>query len=93
MALDYPSPHLLDFSGISLFSKILSLTLLGNSEATCIFKLGRSKSTTFFIILWDFWDYFDVLPNLFSAIIKNKHDIYELPHELMNNLRFSILEK
>ena len=27
-----------------------------------------------------------------SVIISNKHGIYELPHELPNNLRFRILE-
>ena len=27
-----------------------------------------------------------------SVIINNKHDIYELPHELSNGLRFMMLE-
>ena len=37
---------------------------------------------------------FDVLPNFpkRSAIISNKHSIYELPNELPNDLRLRILE-
>ena len=44
-----------------------------------------------------FWDFLIVEQILFSpqvkrsGIISNKHGIYELPHELPNNLKLSIL--
>ena len=43
-----------------------------------------------------FSDFFDVLPNFspqvkLCEIITYKHGIYELPHELLNNLRLKTL--
>ena len=46
------------------------------------------------IIFWDFLMFYQIFfsPQVKrSVIINNKHDIYELPHELRNDLRLRIL--
>ena len=46
------------------------------------------------IILWDFLMFYQILLSTRvkqSAIISNKQGGYELPHELLNNLRLRIL--
>ena len=44
-------------------------------------------------ILWHFevWQNFCVTTSETNLIISNKHDIYELPHEFLNNLRLRTL--
>ena len=46
------------------------------------------------IILWDFLMIYQIFlsPQVKQNVISiNKQDVYELPHELLNNLRFKIL--
>ena len=46
------------------------------------------------IIFWDFLMFYQIFlsPHVkWSVIISNKHGIYELPHELTNDLRLRIL--
>ena len=53
-----------------------------------------SRSTISFKIFWDFSMFYQIFLSLQvnrSAIITYKHGIYELPHELPNNLRLRIL--
>ena len=47
------------------------------------------------IILWDFFMFYRIFFSLQvkrSAVISNKQGVYELVHELSNDLRFRILE-
>ena len=53
-------------------------------------------ATIIFIIFWHFLMFYQIFlsPQVKRwAIIKYKHGIYELPHELPNDLRLSILGK
>ena len=50
--------------------------------------------TTMFIIFWDFLMFCRIFPSpemKRSAIVSNKRGIYELPHELSNDIRLGIL--
>ena len=51
--------------------------------------------TILYIIFWDFLMFYQIFLRLQVkriVIISNKHGIYELPHELSNDLRLRILE-
>ena len=53
------------------------------------------RTTVIEIILWDFLMFYQIfLPPQVkrSAIVSNKQVVYELPHELPNDLRLRILE-
>ena len=53
------------------------------------------KATIMVIMFWDFLIFWQIhlSPKVKrSVIISNKHRIYQLPHELPNNLRLRILE-
>ena len=60
------------------------------------FKIQKLQATTIVIRFWDFLMFFQIFlsPQVkWSAIISNKHGIYEFPHELSNDLRLRILAK
>ena len=72
--------------GLLQTSKLKSLTKIVNTKIVNSYNHGH-----------DILRLFDTLPNFFSPRVKgsmhisNKHGIYELPHELPNDLRLRIL--
>ena len=60
----------------------------------CIIPLLQKKPTISLIIFWAFLMFYQIFLSQQVkrwAIITYKHGIYELPHELPNNLRLTIL--
>ena len=56
--------------------------------------MSEKRPTIIFIIYWDILMFYQIFlsPQVKrSAIISNKQGIYELPHELPNDLRLRIL--
>ena len=59
-----------------------------------MFKVNNKNTTVIFIVFWDllmFYQIFHSSQVKRNAYISNKNGIYELPHELPNNLRLIIL--
>ena len=60
-----------------------------------LYLVWRLLPTIIFIIFWDFLMFYQIFlsPHVKQcAIIAYKHGIYEMPHELPNNVRLTILE-
>ena len=81
---------------IKVMTMILSLII--KRIAAIIIKIVikyRSRSTIMVIIFWDLFmfDKTFISPQVkWNVIIRNKHRIYKLPNELLNDLRFRMLE-
>ena len=76
------------FLGMFKFSLCCSVTGQEQNLSSKIFIFH--KTTIRFLIFWDFWMFYQIFlsPQVKRwAIITYKHGIYELPHELPNDLR------
>ena len=75
--------------GPSLYIRRFSI-----KETLKLFKSIVVRSHNMVIIFWDFvmYDQIFLSPQVkLSVLVINKHGMYELPHELPNNLRLKIL--
>ena len=70
-----------------LYTENTLLSTFGPTNQNCQFKLNL-VTAIIFIIFWDSLMFYQVKR---SAVIINKHDIYELTHELPKNLRLRML--
>ena len=84
---------LIDVCTIRIFGESLASNFEGRIKSVSLDNRPR-QAAMIFIIFWEFLTFYQIFlsPQVTRcAIITHKHGMYDLPHELPNDLRLKIL--